>query len=229
MSLLVSDVINSAHEDLGSIRPGETLSSAVQQSSFLVLQQRWATMSLEKAFTTAWYHQIFTLTAGVTAYTVGVGGSLTSTADPLGIIAWQSVSGNFKNGGSIMSFEQMENYAKDAIGSSSVLAAAVAADGAVPSKNIKVFPTPASSPGSLALDYWGVMTQFSAVTDVVNFGPGYADFLHNDLAIALYPRYARTGGQTLTALAANRQNALDIITRLNATILGLQAAPQPAA
>lgn len=228
MSTLVSDSINQTFEDLGVIRPGEAITSALQASAFLALKQRWALMSLEKTFTTAWYHQTFALTAGQQAYTVGVGGSLTATADPIGIIAWQSASGNFKTGGSVMSFEQMENIAKDALGSSSVLASAVAADGAVPSKNLRVFPTPAAG-ASLTLDYWGQMTQFATVGDALSFGPGYEAFLHNDLAIELYARYARQGATSLQALQANRQNALDIITRLNAQILGMQQAPPQAA
>ena len=227
MATLVSDVINVAFNDLGVTRPGETVSSAIQAAAFYILQQRWALMSLEKLFTTAWYHQGFTLTAGVESYTVGTGGSLTATADPIGITAWRSESGNFKNGGSILSFEALDNLAKDAVGTQTVLAQAVAADGAIPSKNIKVWPTPAAGPGTLFLDYWGKMTQFATVGDSLNFGLGYEDFLHNDLAIALYPQYARTGAVSLQALGTNRQNALDIITRLNAGILGMQQAPPP--
>ena len=124
-----------------------------------------------------------------------------------------------------MSFAQFHSMAKDPIASTSILAEAVAADGAVSPKNLKVWPTPAAAPGSLILDYWGAMTQLATVSDMLTFGPGYQDFMHNDLAIALYPRYARTGAQSMQALGVNRQNALDIITRLNAAIMGMQQAP----
>jgi len=226
MATLVSDIINQAMEDLGVIRPGESISGALQASAFLVLQQRWALNCLEELFSTQRYHQSFTLAAGTSVYTVAAsGGSLTSTVYPIRIVGWRSVSGSFESSGQVVSFEEFEGKVANAFAESSVLAKMVAADGGYPLKTIRVFPVPATSPGSLILDYYGQMTQFAAVSDSLAFAPGYEDFLHNDLAVALYPRYARAGAQSLQALAANRQSSLGIITALNAAIQGKVQAP----
>lgn len=223
---LVSDIINEAFEDLGVIRPGETITSALQASAFLVLQQRWALNSLERAFVNTIKHQTLTVTAGTSLYTFGTGGTLVATATPIRITGWASVSGAFRNGGRPVSHEEFALKVKDPIGGASVLITDLAADNAYPSINVRVFPVPASSPGSLILDYWTVLTAFAAVSDsLAGLAPGYEEFLHNDLAIGLYPRYARAGAQSLQALVANASNAKGTIMALNASILGLQQAP----
>lgn len=226
---LVSDIINQIFESLGVIRPGETITGALQASAFLVLQQRWAAVTLDRVFSNAVYHQQFPLTAGVTAYTVGTAGSLVATANPIAITAWQSISGNFKSGGSVVSFEEFDAKVSDPLGASSVLAQLVAADQAWPSKNIRVFPTPAAGPGNLVLEYTGQMTQLAAVTDALTFAPGYDHFLHWDGAVVMYPRYARTGAMSLQSLMKNAEDARNFIMSNNARILGLVPAPaQPA-
>lgn len=228
MATLVSDIIVQAFVDLGVIRPGETISSTLQGDALAALVQAWALMSNDQTFTYAWYHQTFSLSAGTANYTVGTGGSLTATADPIRITAWRSQSGNFANSGQCISFEQFEQGVKDPLATTSVLAQVVAADGAIPSKNIKIFPVPASAPGTLTLDYFGRMTQFSTVGDSLAFGPGYEQFIRKDLAITMYPAYARSGALTLQALTASRDAALAIIRQNNAAIQQLGASAPPA-
>lgn len=223
-------IINQALENLGVIRPAETISPDLLASCFLALQQRWDLMSLDQLFTYAWYHQQFAMTAGTSAYTVGLAGTLTATADPIRIVGWRSQSGNFSNAGTPISFEQFEANVKDPLSTTSVLAQVVAVDGQVPTKNIRVFPVPATSPGAMILDYFGKMVALATTGQTLSFGPGYEDFMHNDLAVLLYPRYARQGALSLQALNANRENALNLIRGLNASIQGLgQGQPQAAA
>lgn len=226
--MLVSDIINQAFEALGVIRPGEAVTTAIQTSAFLVLGERWALAQLDRAMSNQVFHQSFTLTAGTSIYTVGTGGSLVSTANPIRITGWASVSGNFRNGGSPMSFEEFAAKIKDPLGASTVLVQELAADNAAPPINIRVFPTPAASPGALILDYFGQMTQFATVGDTLSFAPGYNEFLRTDLAMALYPQYARATALTMQALAQNLANAKNTIRALNAEILGLVQAPAPA-
>lgn len=227
MATLVSDIINQAFEDLGVIRPGETITGNLQASAFLALQQRWALNCLEKTFSTQWFHQTFGLNGGVSAYTVGIGGALAATANPIEIVSWRSVSVAFESAGDIISFEEFDAKWQNFYSEGSVLAKMVASDSGYPLKTIRVAPVPATPPGNLILTYYGVMTQFATVGDALAFAPGYEDFLHNDLALALYPRYARAGAQSLQALQGNRQNALQVITALNARINGLVQAPPP--
>lgn len=220
-----SDIINQAFESVGVIRPGETITGALQASAFLAMQQWWEAVTIDRVFSNAVYHQTFALSAGVSAYTVGTGGTLASTANPTAITAATSVSGNFRNACKVVSFEEFDTTVSDPLATSSVLAEVVAADQAWPSKNIRVFPTPAAAPGSLILEYTGQMTQFAAVTDVLAFAPGYANFLHWGLAELLYPRYARTGAMSLQAIQKNVADARNFIMSNHARILGLVPAP----
>ena len=227
MSVLISDIIGLAFNDLGVTRPGETATTAMSTQALMILIQQWQLNSLEKTFGTNWYHQTFTLVAGTSVYTVGVGGTLVATADPVGIRSWRSVSGNFESAGDIISFDEFDQQWQNKNAESSVLAKAVASDASVPSKTIRVAPVPAASPGSLILTYYAQMPAFALLGDNAPTQPGYQSFMHNDLAIQLYPQYARAGAQSLQALAANRQAALGIITALNADIMGLVQAPAP--
>lgn len=223
---LISDVINGAFEDLGVTRPGETITAALQASAFLVLQQRWALNSLERAFVNTIKHQSLTVVAGTSLYTFGTGGTLVATATPIRITGWASVSGAFRNGGRPVSHEEFALKVKDPIGGASVLITDLAADNAYPSINIRVFPVPAAGPGALILDYWTVLTAFAAVGDsLTGLAPGYEEFLRSDLAMGLYARYARQGAQSMQALAANAANAKGTIMALGASILGLVQAP----
>lgn len=225
---LVSDLITESFIDLGVIAPGETITTAMQTNAFLVLQQMMAGLSVEQAMNYVVYHQIFTLVAGTSAYTVGTGGTLVATANPNRITGWQSISNNFRNGGQIISFEEFHATIKDPFGSRSIIAQAVAADQLYPSINILVWPTPDTSPASLQLDYYASLPAYSTVGDTVTLPDGWQAMLHFNLAIALAPQYARQGGVP-DALAANAQNSKALIVQKNAAIIGLTQAPQQAA
>ena len=223
--MLASDIVNQALNDLAVIRPGETPSSSIQAAAFVTLQEIWALNCIEKTFGTQWYHQSFTLIAGTSVYSVGTAGTLVATADPIQIVSWRSVSGNFETAGEVIGFEEFNAKWQNLTSESSVLAKAVASDNSTPSKTIRVAPVPAASPGSLILDYYAPMAPMTILSDSAPSAPGYQQFLHCALAIALYPQYARAGAQSLQALAANKQEALSMITALNARIQGLQQAP----
>jgi hypothetical protein len=228
VATLVSDIINAAFEDLGVIRPGESVSSAIQTSAFNLLNQRWASTSLERLMNNTVVHQTFTLTGGTSTYTLGTSGTLVATITPVRVISWASVqSSGFRNGGECISHETFAKQIKDPLAATSVLASAVAADNAYPVINLRIFPVPASFPASLILDYYGRLTAFTAVSDsLAGLAPGYEEFLRSDLAIAMYPRYARTGAMSLQSLQANAMQARKNIMELNASIAGLMPQQQ---
>lgn len=224
MSQTVSDIITSAFVNLAVIRPGETIdATTMRDPAFIVLQQVWSGMSAEPTMAYLVYHQAFTLVAGTETYTVGTGGTLVSTARPVQILGWQSASGNFRNGGRVISFDELRALAKDNLGATSVIAQAVAADMLFPAINIQVFPKPATAPGTLTLDYTSPLVPFAAVTDVLALPDGYEAMLTFNLALALAPQYARQSGVP-AALAANAQNSKALIAAKNGSILGLQQA-----
>jgi hypothetical protein len=226
MPTLVSDIIQQSFNDLGVTKSGELISPTMQLFAFALLNQYWSSLSAEPTMAYLYTHQSFNLTGGTTIYTLGVGGSLNTAARPVRVTGWTSASGNFRNGGRIISFEELHALAKNATAKRSVLAEAVAADMAFPLLNLEVFPPPDAGPGSLILDYWTPLVPFATVADALNLPPGFEAFLHFNLAIQLAPQYARQGGVP-AALAADAANSKKVIMDNNAAILGLVQA-QPA-
>lgn len=226
MAVTWSDLITSAFIDLAYIRPGATITTTMRDAAFVILQQFFDSLSAEEAMNYVVYHQGFTLTAGTSTYVVAAsGGTLTSTARPIRITGWQSVDGNYRNGGLIEGWDKFHAEVKDGLSATSKLAQRVAADQAYPGINIVVYPTPATAPGTLYLDYYAPLTQPATVSDTVTLPDGWQEMLHFNLAVLLSPQYGR-GGDQLTLVASNAANAKQKIAQKNASIIGLQ--PQAA-
>jgi hypothetical protein len=88
----------------------------------------------------------------------------------------------------------------------------LAADEAFPLINIRVFPTIAA--GSLELAYWTPITQFVNVGDTLALPPGWFQMMVWNLAILLYPEFARLGGLP-PEIAANAQNSKAALVQQN--------------
>jgi hypothetical protein len=229
MSVLVSDIINQAAVYIGLMRPGGTLTSLIQNDFLARLQAMWMSAGADELISNAWYHQSFTLTAGTASYTVGPAGSLSSTVSPSRIVGFQSVSGTFRSQGKVLSFQAFDEQVQDAIGSSAVLAQVVATDNAWPAAGLRVFPVPATGPGSLWLDYYGQMIALATTgQDITALAPEYQLFLWTNLAMLCYPIWARAGFDP-TVLIGMAKMAKDTITAKNRIILSAGTAPQEAA
>jgi hypothetical protein len=228
MSVLVSDIINEAILDLAGIAPGESLTTAELNDAFARLNAMIASWSTEGLTVPYFSHTAFTITQGVSVYTLGTGGSLVTTARPMRVSGASSVSGNFRSAMKVVGFDQFAAEVGDPIASSTVLAKVLAADGSSPSINLRVFPVPATSPGTLWLDYWMELAQFATTGDSVTLPDEFVDALHFNLAVRLYPQYARAGGIP-PELAANAQSTKQALVARNSAIQGLdqQAPPAP--
>ncbi len=224
MATVLEAIIKPAFISLGVSQPGDTLDTVYYTDAFQTLQQLMSGWSVEQVMSYVVYHQGFTLAAGTQAYTVGTGGTLVSTALPIRVTGWQSVSGNFSNGGKIMSFEEFHATVKDGLASRSVLASAVCADQATPSINIRVHPTPDTSPATLFLDYYAAIPAFATTGDTVALPSGWEQALRFNLAVALSSTYARVSQARLEEIASSAQNAKAAIVQKNAAIMGLQQA-----
>jgi hypothetical protein len=228
---LVSDIINEAFLDLNAIAAGESITSAEQADAFLRLQQMLDQWSAEQLSVYTVVHAGFTITAGTTVYTLGTAGSLATAAIPVRVTGAAGVAGAFRGPIKVVSWDEFDALTKDGSGEVAVIPEILAADNAWPAINIRLFPTPAASPATLWLDYWTSLAQFSTVGDTVTLPPGFQKALHTNLAVDLYPQYARPG-TTVEILAAQAKAAKQSIIDLNAQILGMQqqqaAAPAPA-
>lgn len=221
---LVSDIITEAFLDLGVIAAGQTITTEEQTDAFLRLNQMLANWSAEHISVFTETHQSFTLTAGTDAYTLGTAGTLTTSAYPVKITGASAVSGGFRAPVRILSFEEFHGEIDDSRGTTSILASVIARDNAFPSINLKVWPKPATSPGNLELDYWTQIAAFVTVGDTVSLPPGFEHAIHYNLAVALYPQYARQSGPD-PVLIQNADRSKQAIMAVNQTILGMAAEP----
>ena len=224
---LVSDLITQAFLDIGAIAAGQTPTTEEQTDAFLRLNQMLDSWSREHVSVFTEQHGSFTVTAATSAYTFGVTAnspSWVASAQPMRIYGASATSGGFRAAVKVLSWEAFHASIDDGRGVTSILPQAIGVDSAWPNLNVKVFPTPAASPGSLELDYWTVLAQFALVSSTVTLPPGFQDALHFNLATRLYPQYARAGGPD-QALLLNAQITKAAITALNAEILG--TAPEP--
>jgi hypothetical protein len=224
MATLVSDIINEAFNALGVTQPGETVSTTIQTAAFLTFQQLMQNLTMRQELSFLPIHQTFSVTAGTNQYILGVGQTFNTSSLPLRVTGWISKTGNFYNGGQIMPTEAAHAQAKNFVGKTSQVAEIVSADQGYPYIAIEIWPVPATSPGSLELDYLAQWPAFSTVGDTVTLPPGWEMMLVYQLALALAPQYSRQGGipQALTLAAESTLNAL--IAR-NVAILQLQSGP----
>lgn len=224
--MLVSDVINLSFINLSAIVAGEGITSAEQADAFTRLNMMLANWSAEQLTLPQMKHELFAPTAGLPTYTLGTGGTFASSVRPLRVTGAASVSGTFRQPMEVMSHDKFAATTQDPLASTSVLALKMAADNGFPNINLRIFPVPAAGPGSLWIDFWGAIAQFGAVGDTVTLPPEIVDALHWNLAVELFPQYARPGS-AIELIGSRAQQSKAALVGLNTQILGL--VPQAAA
>ena len=239
MATLVSEIIQQAFEDIAVVQVGETISTALQTSGFIRLNQMLASLSAEGATVFTQVLQAFSLSSATTNYTVGVLGTLATPKRAQKITSWKATSGSDVSGGAVLDLASFDAAAQDlyqkfkaavipfyvpaaTIFTSASCPLILAADSAYPLINLRVYPATAAI---LELGYWTPIDQFTSVSQTVDMPPGFVDLLHWNLAVSLYPQYERVGGLS-PAVAAEAQNSKAVIISQNAAIT---QAPQVAA
>jgi hypothetical protein len=222
---LVSDIINEAFVDLGVITVLETISSGMQADAFLRLNQLLDSLSAEGLVIPNQITQAFSLQASITAYTLGVGGNLITTARAMKVTAWRAYyAGVLHSGGRVLSMAEFGEQAKQQLGETTPIPHIVGADTAYPLINVRVFPPPSNTPGTLELSFYTPMAQFATVNDTINLPQGWQDMLHFNLAKRLYPQYPRPSNREhVWAMAQETKAALMVENTMTAP------QPQPAA
>lgn len=208
MSVIWNDLIDQAFVDLGVIRPGENITTTMRTAAQVLFNELLSSLSTEGAMAYQQIMQAFSLTAGTTNYTLGSGGNFATTGGlrAMKVTAWRAYySGVLMGGGRVLSMEEFGTIAIQVAGELSAIPKAVAADTAYPLVNVRIFPPPSATPGTLELAYWTPITQIADFTVAVSLPDGWTDMLHFNLAISLAPQYARPG-QSLEILASNATN-----------------------
>ncbi len=224
MASTVEAIVLEAFADLGVIQPGDDLSAGIKANALLVFQQMVDSWNLERPMNLV-THQAVTLIAGTSVYTYGSGGTMPITPAPIRVLSWSCKDGNYSTSGVVMPYDEFRQTIKDGASTTAKLIQALTADrGNIISANLiklEVWPTPAATPGSLTLETIFTLTTPAALaTSLSAYGPGFEAAFHFNLAVALAPQYARTGGVT-PELAANAQNSKAIIVQASNEIQGL--------
>jgi hypothetical protein len=226
--MLVSDIINTAFIDIGTITPTETITSAMQTDAYNRLNPILDMLSAEGLTVPTQVEQAFSLQAGVTGYTLGSGGTF-STAGGLRamkVTAWRAYySTILHSGGRVLSMPEFGEMAKQALGEQTSIPAIVGADTAYPLINVRVFPPPSYTPGTLELAYWTPLANFATVNDTVNMPQGWLRLLVKLLAKDLHPQWGRPS--LAQAVWAAAQEAKAALVEQNA--MSAPQNPQPAA
>lgn len=222
MAITFSDLINHALIDLAVIAPGATPSTIMRDHAFILLQEMWASWGNERLMNYLPVHQNFSLVAGTTVYSLGAAGTFATTGSLRAVMVtgWKAYFGNFTMGGPILPLDQFHAECADGLGTATTIPTKVGADQGNPLITVEVFPTPATSPGTLRLDYFTPLVAFAAVGDNIGLPDGYEEALRTNLALRLYPQYQRPG-VSVEVLAAAARNAKDTIAQRNASILGM--------
>lgn len=213
---LVSDLIIQAFVDIGTIAPGESITTPMQTDAFTRANQLLGSLSTERAMAFSQVMQTFGLSANQPAYTLGNGGTFATTGGLRAQRAtiWRAIFNNMVKGGPVLPMEEfaaaaaveqkalMEQQAQMVLtGQVSQLAfpiaapipSVVGADTAYPLINVRIFPVPsfALGAGTLELGYFTPIAAFAAVGDAVSFPPGYEEAFHWLLGLEIFPQYGR--------------------------------------
>lgn len=240
MAVLCSDIITQAFCNLGVIQPGDTLSASLLANGQQLLRFMYASWAIEEKMMVQREVNCGPLTVNVTSYTVGIGGGTYGNFGfyPIKLISWQHSVGAIKTGGQVISYSEFNEKVRDDIGTSSRLIRYLAADAglsfnlAARNIGIKVWPTPAAQATqapfeNLAITTWTYVDDIgtNSTLSIDTMAPGWFAALHWNLAVELYPQFARDSSPKLEVILANAQKSKATIADLNASIYGLNQAP----
>lgn len=203
-----NDLIDLAFVDLAVTQPGESITTAIRTDAQSRLNMLLSGLNAEGRTVFNQVTQTFSLSAGTAAYTLGNGGTFSTTGSLRAqkVTFWEANATNIRDGGAVLSLAHLGAVAREHTGDLRPIPKAVGADTAYPLINVRVSPAPSATPGTLTLGYWTPIAQISDFTAALSLPDGWPEMLHWNLALELFPQYARPG-QTLDAIAAMAQNA----------------------
>lgn len=223
-----ADVINEALADIGALQAGQTISPSAQNDAFLRLGQMIDSFSADPLLALfEAQHGSFVLTTGAFNYSLGPSGGFVTTASPVRVTGGSALSGLFRAPMRLVSFDQFSKEAANPRGVQATLPYLLAADTSFPNINLKVHEPPITNGVSIELHYWISLTQPTLVTGLVSLPFGFQRALVKNLAVSLYPQYAREKGVD-PVLLKDAADALEYIRNVNRAMLseGLQGPPQ---
>lgn len=213
-----ADIINEAVADIGALAAGQGISPSAQADGFLRLGQLIDSFSGDPLLALfEVQHGNFALTAGLIAYSLGPSGSFVTSVFPVRVTGASAFNGNFRAPMRLVSFDQFAKEAANPRGAQATLPYLLGADTAWPNINLKVHEPPLVG-STIELHYWISLTQPTSVAQTVSLPAAFQRAIVKNLAVTLYPQYAREKGVD-PVLLKEAQESLEIIRNLNRAML----------
>jgi hypothetical protein len=219
-----NDLIASSLRLIGVLASGETPSAAEAADGLMILNDMvdlWQTERL-MIFTTG--RQVFHLTAGVQAYTMGLPGGTFAVPRPTrieaaGIINLANPAQPLELPMEMLTLDQWAAIPVKNI--ASALPLKVYDDGGFPLRVLSYWCIPNLAVDT-ALYTWSALSQFADLVTDYPFPPGYAKALRYNLAVDLAPEYGRSVTPEVAIQAVASQA---IIKSLNTPVADLRCDP----
>lgn len=219
----VLDIVNRALHLIGAKDPAESATAQEAADGLVSLNDMLDSWFTDRLFVYRLAQTSYSWPVGQTSQTIGIGGNI-NVARPVRVEDSYLISGQVS-----YPLATLTKQGYDAIqlkGLSVNFPQWVYYDPTYPLGTVYLYPVPASTL-DLRLNYWLQLTQFSAVTDVVDFPPGYKRAITYNLAVEIAGEY---GMQVPPVVAAIAQRAAGNIKRLNSQpqLATIEAAYSPA-
>lgn len=209
------DLIASALRLIGALASGETATAAEAADALTVLNQMLDGWSADRLTVFALSRQLFTLTAGKQAYTMGIGGDFNvprpSKIQYASIISNQNPAQPLELEMDMLTPAEWEDVRVKNITSS--LPRRLYDDGGFPFRTLNFWPIPDNSSVQTAVYTWNSLQQFADLVTDYTFPPGYLEAIKYNLAVRLAAEWPGNLNQMTVALA---QTSLAKIKSFNA-------------
>jgi hypothetical protein len=224
---LVSDLITESFLDLGAIAAGETITTAEQTDAFNRLNLIVDQWSREELVAYTAQHGYFSIVAGTANYSLGPAGTWVTGSAPNRITGGRVVYGSFSGGLKLLSFAEFDEISDDGMGETAAIPRLLAADQGWPTIAVRLHPVPGAA-ATAQIEYWTALSQFGSVgSDLSGLPPGFTAALQKNLALHLFPQYARPGN-TVELIAALAQSTKASLVDLNSRVMHIQPPAAPA-
>ena len=214
------DIITQSLLKLGIYAPGDTISSADIQQGFTVLNDMLDSWSNESLACYAILEQTGTLQVGVTAYTIGSGGTFNMTR-PLRIIPTVGSAYLIDTSGNKYMLDVVERDRWNQISllnQTTNIPTVMFYDPQYPLGIINIWPTP-SVAYAIYWDSYLQLADFGTLTSTMSFPPGYKKALQDCLTLELAPYFKTDSWQPPALLVQQASVSRANIKRTNARLL----------
>lgn len=200
------DVIKRAMRLVGAYSIGETPSADESTDALSALNAMLASWANSGLMLYTIGTDTIPMVVGTSQYTLGPTGTVVTTRptriDASSYVTYQTVSYPVQ----ILTREQYSSIPFKT--QNGTLPMALFYEPAYPNGTLTIYPVPSDATVSLILKSWKPFTAFSALTDTIDFPPGYEECFAYNLAVRIAPEYQQPVKAEVAALASSSMKAL---------------------